>query len=270
MFGAIGRYLRALGYLITFRIDKAGQALRMNAGVMSANYDRIINEKRARLNQYKDAVAGLIVQEEKKTGRLRRLAEDIERLEKLRAGAAAMARQVVGAHAGDAAAVRQDPEYVKCQTAFKDFSVTLDEKQAAADVLETELQSLVGTVSHHKNQIQELMRDLEQLKEEKHDAVAEVLSAQEEKQVADLMTGLTADRTAEELRRLRELRQKVRADARVSRELAGLETQRAETQFLEYAAAGEADVEFDALTGLGTEGTKRIEARSELPKLPEG
>jgi hypothetical protein len=57
-------------------------------------------------------------------------------------------------------------------------------------------------------------------------------SASEEKQIADMMTGLTNDRTSEELRELRETRSKAQANARVSRELAGMDTKRAEVRVL--------------------------------------
>jgi hypothetical protein len=65
-----------------------------------------------------------------------------------------------------------------------------------------------------------------------------------------MMTGLANDRTSEELRELREMRQKASANARISRELAGMDTQKAEAEFLEYAQSSEADDEFDALIGL--------------------
>ena len=83
MFNAVGKYVRAFFYLITFRINKASETLRMNPGVMSANYDRIIQEKRGRINQYKDAIAAMIAQEETKKEKLKRLTAEIEKLEKL-------------------------------------------------------------------------------------------------------------------------------------------------------------------------------------------
>jgi hypothetical protein len=92
MFKAIGKYFRAVYYLMTFRVDKASETLRMNPGVMSANYDRIISEKKQRLNQYKDAVSAMIAQEESKKDKLRSITEEIGKLEKLRSGAAAKAR----------------------------------------------------------------------------------------------------------------------------------------------------------------------------------
>ncbi len=111
------------------------------------------------------------------------------------------------------------------------------------------------------------MRDLDKLKEEKHDAVADILSSAEEKQIADMMTGLSNDRTSEELRELRDLRAKSSANARVSRELAGMDTKRAEAEFMEYAQSTEADDEFDALIGLAKKETPA--ATQQESKIPE-
>jgi hypothetical protein len=54
---AIGRYMRALGYLVTGRIDAARQELSKNPYVVQATFDRVIEDKTSRIHQYKDAVA---------------------------------------------------------------------------------------------------------------------------------------------------------------------------------------------------------------------
>lgn len=267
MFSAVGKYFRAVWYLMTFRVDKASETLRMNPGVISANYDRIITEKKARLNQYKDAIAAMVAQEETKKQKLKALNEDIERLQKLRSGAAGKAKQIAQKHGNDPVATKNDPEFMRCQSAFQDFSSTLDEKQEHAIELESDLEVLIKNVSGHQTQIQSLMRDLEKLKEEKHEAVADVLSAKEEEQIADMMTGLSNDRTSEELQELRELRQKAGAKARVSRELAGLDTKRAEADFMEYAQNSSANEEFDTLIGLSE--SSQAETQPQEPRIPE-
>ena len=175
MFNSVGKYFRAVWYLLTFRIDKASETLRMNPGVVSANYDRIIEDKRNRLNQYKDAISAMIAQEESKKEKLRQVTDEIGKLEKLRSGAAAKAKKLVEQYGGDPEAVKRDPEYLKCQSAFKDFSSTLAEKQQRATEIDEDLKQLVANVSGHKTQIQSLMRDLDKLKEEKHDTVAGIL-----------------------------------------------------------------------------------------------
>lgn len=241
----------------------------MNPHVISATYDRIVEEKRSRLNQYKDAIGAMIAQEESKKQKLKALTAEVEKLARLKAGAAAKATKVAAAHHGDVEATKKDADYLKCQAAFKDFSSTLAEKQQRSDELESDVEALSSNIAGHKSQIQSLMRDLEKLKEEKHDAVADVLSAREEQQIADMMTGLSEDRTSEELRELRELRHKATAKARISRELAGLDTKRAEEEFLEFAQASEADDEFDALIGLTSKEQDVPSAPEEQTKIPE-
>ena len=269
MFKAMGKYFRAVWYLVTFRIDKASETLRMNPGVVSANYDRIIDEKRGRINQYKDAISAMIAQEETKKQKLKGLTGEIEKLEKLKAGAAAKARQVAAKHNGDAEATHNDPEYQKCQTAFRDFNSTLNEKQARIAELEGDVEQLIENINRHKLQIQSQLRDLEKLGEEKHDAVASILSAKEEQQIADLMTGISEDRTSEELRELRELRNKASAGARVSRELAGLDTKQAEAEFMDFASTSQANDEFDALIGLANKPAETESDGPETTRIPE-
>ncbi|MFC1597140.1 PspA/IM30 family protein [Planctomycetota bacterium] len=268
MFRAIGRYIRAIGYLVTGRIDKARRALMTDPNVIRATYDQIITEKKTRINQYKDAVAGMIGQEEKKKAKLKSLTEEIQQLERLKAGAAAMAKKLVEKHNGDVEAVKNDPEYTRCQAAFTDFSATLSEKEQRADELEADMEALCKGIADHKTQIQAVLRDFEKIKEEKHDAVADVISAREEQQIADMVSGLSEDRSSEELAELRDLRREVKAKARMSREMSGLDTKRDEEEFLAYATESVANDEFDALIGLSKEKEEDGEPPEET-KIPE-
>lgn len=268
MFNAIGRFFRAIKYLITGKVDNAADALSKNPTVIKATYEKVIEEKKRRINEYKDAISSMIAQEESKKKRLEGLTEEIDKLEKLKSGAAARAKALVDKYNGDVVAVKNDPEYLKCQAAFKDFSSTLAEKQARASEIDDDLKQLITNVNGHKTQIQSLMRDLEKIKEEKHDAVADMLSANEEKQIADMVNGITNDKTSEELQRLREMRQKAVANARVSRELAGLDAKKAENEFLEYAQKNAADDEFDALIGISAKKESSQQTTHDA-KLPE-
>ncbi len=115
------------------------------------------------------------------------------------------------------------------------------------------------------------MRDLDKIKEEKHDAVADVISAREEQQIADMVAGIGEDRTAQELTELRDLRRNVKAKARMSREMSGLDAKRDETEFLAYAAESTASDEFDSLIGLAgqTESDQDEGETTEDTKIPE-
>ncbi|MCA9186292.1 MAG: hypothetical protein R3E01_30280 [Pirellulaceae bacterium] len=272
MFRAIGRFFRAVGYLLTGRVDRARQALSTNPDVVRATFDRVIEEKKKRIHEYKDAVGAMIANEEKKKTALKRLTDEVERLTKLRDGAAAMARKVVERHNGNTEAVKADPEYAKCQAAYQDFSSTLAEKEARCKEIEDDIELLAKNVSGHKTQLESLLRELEKVKEEKHSTVADIMTAKEEQEIADMLTGISKDRTAEELQELRDARDSARAKARVSREMAGTDTKRSEAEFLEYASKATADSEFDALIGLN-QTTESDASEGETPdrtRIPEG
>ena len=270
MFRAIGRYFRAFIYLITGRIDSARQALSMNPNVMKATYDNVIQEKGNRIRQYKDAVGGMIAQEEKKKIKLKQLTEETTKLERLKSGALAKAKKTAEKHKGDAAAIKADPDYQKCLAAYNDFKGTLDEKNGHIAEIEGDLETLVKTVQDHKVQIQGLLRDLDKIKEEKHDAVADVISAREEQAIADMVSGISEDRTSQELNEMRDLRNKAKGQARMSRELSGLDSKRDESEFLEYATADAGADEFDALLGLTDEAETSGGGEQDLDtQLPE-
>ncbi len=253
MFGAIWRYFRAVGYLLTGRVDAARKVLDTNPHVVRATYDHIVREKRSRVNQYKDAVATLIAQKEKKVQAVGNLTADIQKLERLKTGALAKAKQRIAELQGGGKSmeeIQHDEDYIRCQSAYQDFNTTLSEKTARIAELEAEIADGTGRIGEHKVQLQHLLREIDKVKEEAADTVADMITAKEEREVADLLTGLSEDRASEELRRMRDLRQEVKADAQISKELAGTDTRSQEAEFLSYARSQQSQDEFAALVGL--------------------
>lgn len=269
MFRAIGRYIRALGYLVTGRVDEARRAVSTDPAVVQATFDNIIQEKKKRIGDYKDAVGAMIAQEEKKKSSLQAITKEVEKLTKLRDGAAAMARKIVAKHNGDTEAVRSDPDYIKCQAAFKDFNSSLKEKESRALEIEEDIKNFETNIAGHKTQLTGLLREIEKLKHEKYETVAEIVTAKEEKEISDMLAGISKDRTSEELQELREIRDNAKATARISREVAGVDAQQSEQEFLDYASQTTSDSEFDALIGL-TKETEAGEEPDQRTRIPEG
>lgn len=276
MFRAIGRWFRALGYLLTGQIDSARRVLDANPQVIRAKYDDIVREKTRSIHTYKQALSTLIAQKEMKVSKIQTLTEEVERLERLRSGALAKAKQSVErmqAAGKTMDEIKGDEDYMKCLTAYNDFSSTLTEKQARITELETDIEDYGKRVSEHKVQLQDLLREVDKLKAEAADAVADIITANEEREIAETIAGIAKDGTAQELQRLRELRQEVRAEARVTKELAGTSTKAQEAEFLEYARKTTASSEFDALIGLAhtTEAAAPAKEKEEPGKtaLPE-
>ena len=269
MFRAIGRYMRALGYLLVGKVDRARQSMSHNPDVVRATFDKVITDKKSRIHEYKEAVGAMIAQEEKKKSSLKRITDEVEKLQKLRDGAAAAARKVVERHNGDIEAVKKDAEYIRCQSAYKDFSSSLADKEERCRELEEDIKTLTQSVSGHKVQLEGLLRELDQIKQEKHATVADMMTAKEEKEIADMISGISKDKTNEELQELREVRDRAKATARVSREVAGMDSKQSEAEFLEYATETAASDEFDALIGLSKETDGSTSESPDRTRIPE-
>ena len=268
---AIWRYVKSFLYLITGQIDKSRRVLDSNPNVMKAKFDDIIKSKVDQIHTYKQAVATLIAQQEKKMAKVKSLTEEVQKLENLKAGALAMAKQAVAKLQGEGKTKEElhaDPDYKKCLTAYNDFAATLTEKQDHIKDLENDIGEYDGSIANHKINLQQLQRDIEKLKSEAADAVADVITAKEERDLSDMLNGISKDGMAKELQDMRDLRHEMRAEARVSREMAGTDSKQQEAQFLEYARSNTASDEFDSLLDMA-EGTEGAETSASEPEEVE-
>ncbi|MFH2002700.1 MAG: hypothetical protein ABIK28_23720 [Planctomycetota bacterium] len=253
MFRAIGRWIKAVMYLFTGQIDSARRALDTNPHVVRAKYDDIVRDKTDRIQQFKQAVAGLIAQQEQKMARVKNLTGEVGKLERLKAGALGKAKQRVDelqSQGRSKEEIHADEDYMKCLGAYNDFSSTLNEKQDHISELEKDIEGYGARIAEHKIQLQQLAREIDKIKAEAKDAVADMITARQEKEIADTLSGIAEDGTAKELQRMRELRREVKAEARISKELAGTDAAVQEAEFLEYARTSSINKEFDDLIGL--------------------
>lgn len=248
MFRALTRLFRAFWYTITGRVDQASQVLERDPNLIRARYDDIAREKVRRLRQYIQAVAALVAQREEKKAKIITKSEEIARLTRVKTGAGVKVRQLVEKLQGEGksqAEIEKNPEYLTLQGIFRDVSSSLSQLQQDVEGLDKEAAALDVSVNTHKVQLQGLQREIEKLKTEAHETVAAVITAQQEKEVAGLLAGIADDRTGEELRRLREMRGQVQAEAAVTREMAGVtDTTRQEAELADYATGDQSDREF--------------------------
>ncbi len=273
MIGSLSRWLKAIGYLLTSQMDASRRVLDQNPHVVRAKYDTIVRQKVQQIQVYKQAVAGLIGQQENKLSKLMTLSSEVANLERLKAGALAKARQSVErlkAAGREESAIKTDEDYRRCLAAYNDFSSTLKARQDQIAELERDVAGYGRTIGEHKVQLQQLLREVDALRGEAHEAVADVITAKQEREIADTLAGITHDGTAEELQRLRQMRQELRAEARISKELAGTDTRMQEVEFLEHARWQQGASEFDTLIGLSKDSTPSPRAvRETLVALPE-
>lgn len=275
MFGAIGRWFKAVMYLFTGQVDAARRELDGNPHVVRARYDEVIKDKTHRIQEYKNAIAGLIAPQEAKMAKVKALTEEVQKLERLKSGALAKAKERVAKLEGKSKEeIHSDEEYQSCLTAYKDFSSTLSEKQARVEELEKDIKQFAERIKDHKVQLQSLVRELEKVKDEAKEAVADIISSRQESELADQISGISEDGSAEQLVKLREIREQSKAEARISREVSGTDTKMQENEFLQYAKDHSAVDEFDALVGLAEKtdkgkASKDTSSAEKDLKLPE-
>ena len=250
MANGITRFFKAIWYTLTGRAHEQADRFMEDPYAVRGAFEDIIKDKQGNIQRYKNAIGQLIALVESKKSSLNGLTEDIDKLEKMKAGAIAKAKstatelQQAGTPEEE---IKQHPEYVRCVSSFNDFHSTLEEKNARVNELEQDIERAQADIDNHKNQISSLHRDLEKIKTESSETVADLITAKEQEDIADMLSGISTDGTSAELTRMREIREKAKGRSVVAQELAGTDSRAEEEEFLAAASATSASDEFDSL-----------------------
>ncbi|MEO0796097.1 MAG: hypothetical protein AAFX93_13085 [Verrucomicrobiota bacterium] len=245
MIKAISRLFKTIGRLFTGRINEKTDSIAEDTHVVREEYNEVIEVKTRQVRDIRDAVAGLMAQQERKSNQAEKLLADISELEKKKVGAVAYAKKAAQGLSKEEAAA--SPEYVRAMEAFKNFSSTLEEKKSHLQDLESDIESGQKQVNGYKQQLINFQRDLEKIKAEKHQAVAEITMAKHQREVSEALAGIGKDDSAEQLSSLRDRVQKVSSQAKITSELAGTNVIAEEAEFLNLAEESVARSEFDDL-----------------------
>ena len=272
---AIGRLFKSIWYMLTGRAHELSDKIMENPEAVRGAYEDIIKDKKENIQRYKGAVGQLMALLKQKQVSVQELTQEVTRLEDLKKGALAKAKQVANDLQSQGISpeeIKTDVDYTKCVAAYNDFSSTLTEKEARIVELEEDIQRAQQDIDGHKVQLETLTRDLKKIQEEQSEAVADLISSRETEEIADMLSGISKDGTNQELVRMREVRQKAKSRAEISQELAGTDANSQENEFLEAARSSETSDEFDALIfgaeqsdSVETTTTKNTDADSELP-----
>ena len=244
------RFFKAIWYTLTGRAHESADRMMENPEAVRGAYEDIIKEKKGNIQRYKQAIGQLIALVEQKKSTVQSLTDEVDRLEELKAGAIAKAQQTATALQGEGLTqvqIKQHAEYARCVTAYQDFNSNLVEKTGRITELENEIEGAQTDIESHKLQITNLHRDLDKIKSEQSEAVADLITAREQEEIADMLSGISMDGTSAELTRMREIREKAKARSTVAQELAGTDSKSEEEEFLTAARSSATNDEFDAL-----------------------
>ncbi len=272
MANGISRFFKSIWYTLTGRAHEAADRMMENPEAVRGAYEDIIADKKGNIQRYKQAIGQLIALVERKKSTVKNLTDEVEKLEELKSGAIAKAQQTAADLQAQGMApeeVKQHAEYVRCVTAYQEFNTNLEDKTGQISALESEIEEAQAGIDNHKIQITGLHRDLEQIKNEQSEAVADLITAREQEEIADMLSGISMDGTSAELTRMREIREKAKGRSVVAQELAGTDSRAEEQEFLAAARSSSNSDEFDALVFGAQQTDTQVETETEPAKKAE-
>lgn len=250
------RWIRAWIYKLTgFFGDKADE-MQADRHVMAATYDNSIESKIKRFDTVKSAVAELMGIEEQKITTLNELNKRVAKYEQVKAGARNMLQKLINRLRQEnpsitEAEIKRHPEYLKHSSAFADADRSQKEVEERIAEVESDLEARRGQIATYKTELQGMQRSIKKLKEEKHEAIADVQIAKHAEAVDNVLNGLSRDTTDQDLEAARAARARAKNRAKISASLAGNDAEAQESEYLQYAADTEATSKLDGLLDFG-------------------
>lgn len=250
------RWLRAWMYKLTGFFGDAADDMQVDKHVMAATYDRSISASQDRFQTVKNAVAELMGIEEGKTTTINELTKRVEHLESVKAGAQGMLQRLIERLRSEnpdvsADEIKHHPEYIEHSTAYNDADSTQQEIEERITGLELEVDERKAQIAQYTAELQQMQREFSRLKEEKHEAIADVQIAKQAEAVDNVLAGISRDTTDKDLEAAREARKRAKNKAKISSKMAGTDAKSQESQYLEFAQKTKTNSKLDSLLDFG-------------------
>lgn len=271
MFGLF-RFIKGCFKWVGGFFGRKADALASDPNVMAATYDASIKKKENSYGDLQDAVSKLLRMKIEKDTLIKNWGKDIEHLEKVKQGSGNKAKEVAAklkAEGKTAEEITTNSEIISCQAAFNEAATKIKEKQERMNGAKEDQKKYQLAVDRYKAQLQSMQRGVQDLRNEKDEAIAETQAAKESASIDSLLSGVAQTSEDAELAAARRARQEAVAKAQVSAEMAGNSASVAENEFIKYASASETNSEFNSLLGLETKEATEVESLNSS-KLSEG
>lgn len=251
MFKAIARWMRAIGYMFSGKVDNVTRGINKDPNVMNAKYDDMIRKMGDSIRQYVNAASIVSSHVAKKEASLLSVRAEIKKIEGLRAGAINIATKVAEELKAKGIDPNTNIEYTQHRSAYNDFSSTLLEKKKIEQELVDAIAAGNETNKNNLATLKTLQRDFDKLKSEKGEMVSRMISSAEERSMNEMISGLSSHNNdvMAERAKMRDMVMESEAAAKITGQVAGTDARRVEEQYLEASVRMAANSEFDALTG---------------------
>lgn len=277
MFRAIRRYFGAFFALLSGGIDGARRKLNENPNVIAATFDDIRDQQIASVKSMSDAVAEMIAAKERKVVKVATLTERCADNSEMRDGALAMIDELKGqfdlSTEKGISSLKGTEDYQEAAGAFESLSKEINDDESTLEELELAIAEDEKQLANRLSQLGTMKDEIEKIKSEKQETIADVESAKQERRINDMINGISQNDSGERLQEMRDLRNKMKAQVVVGRKLAGTESASRKDKFKKFANKRKAATEFDNLLGIGKETSSKEEPTKEqeaaATRLPE-
>ena len=202
MANSVTRFFQAIWYKLPGQTHDQIDRFIENPEVVRDAYEVITRYKQRNIQRYKKAIGILLAIVKQRENSLEHLTNNINELEKIKANAIVktetIAAELQKAETPDEE-VEQHPDYVRCVTASNDLDSTLEKKNARVAKLKREIARAQEDIESYKFQITALHRDLDNIKTELSEVVADHITERMQEEIVDLLSGIGIDGTSAEL-----------------------------------------------------------------------
>ena len=167
-----------------------------NLDAVRQTYEDIINDKRNNIQRYKLAIGQLIPLIEQKKNSLKSILDDMDKLEKLKKAAIAKSKNIsleLKESGLSDREIERHPDYTRCLSSYNDFDSTVKEKNVRVDELEQDIERAQADIEHHKSNITHLHRDVEKIKTEQSEAIADLITAREKGKINEVLSDIKVE-----------------------------------------------------------------------------
>lgn len=271
-----GRFFRGLVRVLTFGLVKLTEPMEDSPAMVGLQYEEIIEQKAKAAQQLKNSIGALMGQQETLQAKYETLQNEIKDLEDEKAGFLALARDRIK-HLTETEGKTQeqalaDAEVMQYQASFSDADSSLTAKMKHLEDIKQQVGGMQESIDNYIIQGQQMAREVETLRQEKHEAVANIAINRNIDKINEALAGISTSGADDQLANIRRRTSEIKGRAKASQRIASTDVSVQRQKAKEAAKRVVANKEFLAGLGIKKEAAPETAARSdtgEKSQLPE-
>ncbi len=217
IFNSVIRFVTTLGGLLSSKVDEGTDALVSTPAGIKAAFRETRDQWTKQYHEVRDAVSQLLMVMEQKRNEISELEKELQSIEVKKRGAVEKFKQT-----------RED----KYQQAFQAAHTRSSEIEVRLQTLNAEVTDMERQVDRYKLKLQEMQTNISGLDQQEAQAIADIVSSKQIVDLNDRLSNLSTTLNDQNLQAIEKQRQRMKAKATLSDELAGTDTNNIEAEIM--------------------------------------